>query len=226
MRYGATLWLLVACGAPDEEIRLPTSHLLADIQVSALTDDSAEVVVKLQDQDALQGELYELALGEEVTVTLPGIVISLISARQNAQPVYTATVPEPPTNTTYVVAFNRVPPDKTASASTLSLPQGMTLEAPSAFSRATEALDVTWDNSGREDRLEIELNGACFETFREEIPDSGSYSLPAGTLAGTGDSCPANLTLTRLREGFVDTDFAGGQGVAYQQRNVPMTSDP
>lgn len=225
MRAALPLLVAVACKPAEELPRLPTERLLADIQISALTDTSAEVVVRLQDQDALPGELYELDLGEELTVTLPGIVITLVSSRLNAQPVYSATIPEPPVDATYYVAFNRVPPDQTAADSQLSLPNGLSLIAPDAFSRSGEDLELSWSPTGAEDALELELNGSCLETVRQQIPDTGSYILPAGSVTGTGD-CPANLTLTRLRPGTVDEAFAGGESVAFQQRSVAMFSDP
>ena len=217
--------LMGACVPIPEDDRLATSDLTADIQLAALDDATADIVVKLQDRLALAGDLYELELGEEVTVTVPGIVITLVSSRLNTQPVYTATIPEPPVDTTYYVAFNRVPPAQTASGSTVNLPPGLSLTAPDIASRQ-QALEVTWTGFGGEDPIELEANGACFETYREEIPDVGLFTIPAGSLQGTGESCPASLTLTRIRAGVVDDNFAGGDGFAFQQRLHAFLSDP
>jgi hypothetical protein len=214
-----------ACVASPDDPNQATSDLLADIQLAALDDTQAEIVVKLQDRLALRGELYELEIGEEVTVTIPGIVISLVSSRLDTQPVYTATIPDPPVDTTYYVAFNRVPPDQTASGSTVSLPPSLSVTAPDAASRQ-EAIDITWSVSGGDDPIELLVDGPCFDTYRDEIPDEGLFTLPPGSLTGSDESCPASLTLTRLRTGLVDDNFAGGDGLAYQQRTHALLLDP
>jgi hypothetical protein len=219
------LLLLLACGPPEEEPIVVTSSLIAEITVAALDEITADVVVTLQRKGGLDNQFYELDVDEEITVTIPGIVISLYSGQFDDQPVYTASVPNPPIDTDFVIALNRQPPRKTASQSRMSLPMGFELSGPASFSRGADDVDLTWTHPDQPDVLTLRVTGPCIDTLKVEVSDVGSYTIAAGTIAGDGN-CPVEATLTRLRIGEVDPDLAGGNAVAFQQRAVAMSSTP
>ncbi len=218
------LLALFACSPADEEAIVATSSLVADVTLTALDDLTAEVVMTLQQEG--KGQFYELELDEEITITLPSILVTLISRTLDDQPAYIATVPDPPANVDLIVAFNRTPPRKTAPLSLVALPLGFDLSAPASFSRSSDDIEVAWTAANQVEPLTIALIGTCFDSFEADIEDTGSYVIPAGTVSGDTESCPAKLTLRRWSEGSVDERLAGGSLIALQERSSTLTADP
>jgi len=220
------LFAVVACVPAEEEDAIPTTGLEAHVTVAAFDDIQAGVVMTLHESAGLESDFYELALDEEITVTIPGFVISLIASKLDSQPVYTASVPIPATDADFIVSLNRDPPDKTADDSRVSLPLAFDLTAPGAFSRGSDDMEVTWSVFDQADPLTLEINGPCIDTYQAEVSDIGAVVIPAGSVTGTGESCPAELTLTRQRFGTVDHAFGSGSVVAFQQRGLALTANP
>ena len=214
----------LACGPAEEPASIDTSRLIFDATISSQEEASADAIVTLREEGSLESAFYELEIGEEVTVTFPGIVISLFSGQFEKQPVYTASIPEPPVDVEFVFALNRVPPNKTAHDSRVSLPLGFEVTAPTAFSRSAD-FEVSWSIFDQFEPLVLEVNGPCIDTFQEEIPDIGVFTVEAGSVTGDGD-CPTSMSLTRARRGVLDNQFADGSVLAVQQRSLSLTSNP
>lgn len=123
--------------------------------------------------------------------------------------------------------------DAGAPRSTATLPAKLTLApAPATASRAA-ALTLTWSPAGSADAMAWKATGACIGDAQGAITgDPGTMTIPAGTFvkrAGQGitDSCTVSITVTRSRDGALDTHYGkGGVIVASQDRTVLVMSTP
>jgi hypothetical protein len=135
--------------------------------------------------------------------------------------------------TAYTIAFNRKAPAVSAPSSTCSIPQPFSVSSPASgvtFSRATDAITVNWAAAGQSDAMSYVISGSCVKTATGTIPaDSGSFTIPKGTLvvSGGSSSCTATLTVNRTRSGQVDQAFGYGGGIScIQARSVTFVSAP
>lgn len=147
---------------------------------------------------------------------------------------YTAEFDGDAADTPFEVAFLRAIDDG-APSSAVTLPAPFALTAPAAtlrLARGTDDLVVTWEGAGQSDPMELRLSGDCIMTHVQELEDdSGSFTLPAGTLVPPSDDapseCPLRLTLARARQGTLDGGYGkGGRIEASQERVVEFASTP
>ncbi len=131
------------------------------------------------------------------------------------------------------VAFERAN-DKSAPSSTVTLPPAAEITDPPANVSTTRSSDLTirWNAGDGGDRIMIEADGSCiFSKKIEDLPNTGSYVLPAGSLESTGGnnptSCTVNVEVSRVRRGTVDAAYGkGGTFNALQTRKVSISSAP
>jgi hypothetical protein len=124
--------------------------------------------------------------------------------------------------------------DTSAPSSTVTLPPAAEITDPPANVATTRSADLTvrWDVGDSGDRIAIEADGNCiFNKKIDDLPNTGSYVIRAGTLESTGGSspttCTVNLEVSRVRRGTVDSAFGkGGAFTALQTRKVAISSAP
>jgi hypothetical protein len=115
---------------------------------------------------------------------------------------------------------------------TIELPPSfdISMPDPTADHPRSSALDIAWSPAWSDHQLELsvadEIGSACIDGLgiELEIDDSGSYSVPAGTLVGTG-ACQLTITLTRLAEAAYPASLAaGGNATAIVKRRLVVNS--
>lgn len=114
------------------------------------------------------------------------------------------------------------------SAATMPMPYMMTIPA-GPYSRTGAGIPITWSPFGESDPMYWNASGPCIQpTGNQAISDTGSYTIPAGTLVGgTAGTCTISIGLERRRGGTLDPAYGeGGTIWAAQIRSVQVTSDP
>jgi hypothetical protein len=115
---------------------------------------------------------------------------------------------------------------------TIELPPSfeISLPDPSIDHPRSAALDIAWTPAWPEHQLGLsvadEIGSACIDGLgiQLDIDDSGSYSVPAGTLVGTG-ACQVTVSLTRLAEAAYPSSLAaGGNATAIVKRRLVVNS--
>ncbi len=111
---------------------------------------------------------------------------------------------------------------------TIELPPSFEIDGPDAdldHSRGA-AIDITWSPAWLDHQLALsvadEIGSACIDGLGIEldVDDSGTYSVPAGSLVGTG-TCQVTISLTRLAEAPYPVSLApGGNATAIVKRRL------
>jgi hypothetical protein len=102
--------------------------------------------------------------------------------------------------------------------------------ADQAFSRAGDAITITWTPVDATADTKITAEQRCpdggFSSWSEtQTPDSGGATIPAATFSGSG-TCTLTLLVDRYIPGVVDSHFHDGQFFAHQKRRVVVATDP
>jgi hypothetical protein len=135
--------------------------------------------------------------------------------------------------TLYTVALRRSSGTSApSSVCMMPMPFAITTPAPGAsYSRANDAIAVTYSGSGQMDPMSLSISGCVSYTLPFTDSGSGSVTIAKGGLQGgaspsTG-SCEVTLTITRSRAGTLDPAFGYGGAITCQQvRSVTFTSAP
>jgi hypothetical protein len=116
---------------------------------------------------------------------------------------------------------------------TIELPPAFDIslpDDPAAGHPRSAALDIAWTPAWPDHQLGLsvadEIGSACIDGLGIEldVDDTGSYSVPANTLVGTG-SCQVTISLTRLAEGAYPASLAaGGNATAIVKRRLVINS--
>jgi hypothetical protein len=116
---------------------------------------------------------------------------------------------------------------------TIELPPSFEIELPDAsvdHSRGA-AIDIGWSPAWPNNQLALsvadEIGSACIDGLGIEldVDDTGSYSVPAGTLVGTG-TCQVTVSLTRLAEADYPASLApGGNATAIVTRRLAINTN-
>jgi hypothetical protein len=115
---------------------------------------------------------------------------------------------------------------------TIELPPSFEISQPMAGAELPRdaALDIAWSPAWTDHQLALqvadEIGSACIDGLGIDldVDDSGTYSVPAGMLVGTG-SCQVTISLTRLAEGEYPSSLApGGNATAIVKRRLVVTS--
>jgi hypothetical protein len=115
---------------------------------------------------------------------------------------------------------------------TIELPPSFDISAPDPAINhpRSAALDIAWTPAWPDHQLGLsvadEIGSACIDGLGIEldIDDTGSYSMPANTLVGSG-SCQVTISLTRLAEAAYPASLAaGGNATAIVKRRLVVNS--
>jgi hypothetical protein len=238
--------LVLACAAvgcqPVKSSDVRTSGLHADITAGSASG-SCLVEVLLQVGGKLSNTYAVLTGDDRLVVYYAGT--SMAMDRKDdipGQARYIARMNLQPTDTELRVAFERGPQDVTAPNSTVLTAPKLNYSplATTPYSRAGDALTVSWSPVESTDKVEYRVSGQCLElTDVGPAADPGGFSLPAGSLhkgkpstdpsqqgITVPDNCSASVIVNKKRSGQVDPAFAGGSFQFYQEDILTFQSVP
>lgn len=216
-----------------------SSHVATDTMSPtflALTDGGETVVGGFLSATLVDGggAVVHLSVGDTLSASANGQTVSLEAIVDGGmdswyQGVLDAAAP----GTTFDIDFSRAF-GVSAPHSITTLPSSFNLSLPqSQYSRAHDALIVTWDTaSAPEETMTCFWDTSCLASSQcgPITADAGSLTIPAGTLMSepADAGCPVTLVIWRGRSGTVDPAFAsdGGAFFGIQQRTVSFTSTP
>jgi len=153
-----------------------------------------------------------------------------------ADGVYEATFDTNAEDTEFTVRLEREDDDDApGNTGTLPAPFMITSDFGSEEHSRAEDLEITWEDSGTDDDMELEVDDDNGETciFSDSFDpsgDEGAYTLQGGELEGTSgddETCDITLNLSRGREGVRDTALDNESTFwLYQVRSTTATSSP
>jgi len=206
---------------------IKTGGIAALIDVYAGADSKARVHVELRVGGSssnafvnLEGQDELIAKADDQTKTLEAVDSGI----------YEAVFIGVEEDTAFSVTLER-PDDVTASENSGSLPAPFDLDDPqSGLSRKDDALELSW-NPGSEDAMNLEIEGDCIFDLDKGVPDTGAYTVKAGTLESTGgddpEACDLALTAVRTRDGSADSKFDRESWFRlHQRRSASFVSNP
>jgi hypothetical protein len=218
----------VACSKETTSSKnVKTGGIAALIDVYADTDSKATVHVELRVGGSSSNAYVDLEGKDELKATA-GDVTKTLSAVDTG--VYEATFSGVEEGTEFSVTLER-PEDTTAADNSGTLPAPFTLDEPmSELSREKDDLVVTWEPESR-DAMTLELDGDCIFGWDKDVPDTGSYTIGAGTLDSTkGDepeACDIEVDARRTRSGTADSAFDPESHFRlHQRRKTSFVSNP
>jgi hypothetical protein len=220
---------LAGCTETTSSENIKTGGIAALIEVTAGSESSSTVKATLKVGGDESNTYVILDKGDELAATANGDTKGMSAQSEG---VYEAEFGTGAADTEFQVDLKR-PNDTPAPDSRGTLPAPFkigTLE--DGKSRKADPLDVTWDPSGSDDSMELEINGSCIFLYSKDIPgDSGSYTIEAGQLDSTGgdkpETCDLNVTLSRKRSGSTDPAYDNESYFHLAQvRKAKVTSAP
>lgn len=218
-RAAALAVALVAAGCVAEDTELPTSQLQADLILHSADGERTTAVARFYDPDGL---LYRLGGLDKVTASIPGWVVSL-DASLATDPVYTAEVPTVAVDGRNLIIVQREYQNNAAGSEVAMPPELDMIPASDSFSRS-EGLSFSFDPVDNGDRVLLIVEGPCVEETEIEVDaSSGTYTLPGGTLEGSGD-CGLEMVVRRYRFGDVDGGFREGTIEGRHERTLLLES--
>ncbi len=222
---------LMGCESTESQ-DLETKGIDAEITVSAKSGDNTRVQVALLpggDDDMFNRVV--LSDGDALYATAEGHRQQM---NHSGAGIYVTDFAITAAESRFVISLERAAADDPdAFDNTGYLPAPFAIEPLDQESRASD-LTIRWSGSGESDDLLLEVAGGCIAatTGALEVPeDSGSFTIPAGTLLATsskeGESCDATLTMRRVRAGSTDQALNGESSYSLEQvRTIEFVSMP
>jgi hypothetical protein len=215
------------CNDTPYSCKIDNSTLLLRATVSELDAAADQPRVRVEiELEAAGGELGDgttLALcPDEDRLEVNGAETSELNALGHLYYVAEFATREP----SYEITLTR--PNHEDVAITIELPPSFEIELPDASldHPRSSPLGIAWSPAWAEHQLELsiadEIGSACIDGLGIEldVTDSGSYTVAAGGLVGTG-SCPVTISLTRHAEASYPTSLApGGNATAIVKRRL------
>jgi len=236
--YERRSWLLVgflgllAVGCSKETTsssNIKTPGIAALMDVYADTDTTATVHVELRVGGSSSNTYVGLDNGDQLIATAGDQTKTLTTTDDVG--VYEAKFTGVTAETAFNVVFER-PHDTTASNNSGTLPPPFALDKPTdGLSRKDDALEVTW-SPGSDDDMALHFDGDCIFPDKKNPPDdSGSFTLPKGSLDSTGgdmpEECKVTLKAQRSRSGTADDQFDDESYFSlHQRRSTSFVSAP
>jgi hypothetical protein len=229
----ATLALsLSGCAESVESDDVLTDGIYADLRAVA-SEDGMRVTVTLLVGGEDSNTYVKLTGDDSLTATADGETRTLTPWRLGDRYHYSADLAANTVDTEVVFRFERTIDDG-APDSRCTVPAAIEITAPvdgDVASRAEDDLVITWTPSPDDDTLFLELQGDCIQgTSLSLDDDTGSHTIPAGTLVSQSDppaACQTEIRLSRERSGTLDPAFGeGGRVVCSQHRTTTFRSDP
>jgi hypothetical protein len=204
----------------------------AVIQVEATGNGMTDVQVELFNGAPTQLIFVDLQGTDHLVATRATQSQTLVKSQLATIIDYTSTFAGDTGGDTFTIALARSV-DAGAPNSIATLPAALTLGALPATASRNAPLTVTWDASHTTDVMKWRAEGTCIVTAQADtITDTGSTTIPAGTLAKTQganvpDTCTVTLSLSRYRPGSLDPRYGdGGSIVGQQTRTMMFTTTP
>lgn len=216
------------CSQSVESTDIRTTGIYPEITVTATGSGTSKVEVQLKVGGSSSNTYLDLTGDDQLKATVAGTAKILDDTGSHT---YSASFPVDEEGTEFVISFLRGEIDDSAPASTVSLPAPFTFGVtPTEASRATEAIDLTWDPPAT-GNVRWGIDGDCIKLDSGSTPDDGAQALPAGTIdtfdSDKDESCTVNVDLTRSSGGEIDPAFSeGGSIEARQVRKASFTSNP
>jgi len=231
-----TCWVLVGllgfaglgCSETVSSADIKTHGIAALIDVTADASAVATVHVELRVGGPSSNTFVTLDNGDTLSATAGDVTKPLQSIDRG---VYEAKFSGVEADTPFSVAFKR-PNDTSAVDNSGALPAPFDLDKPAADkSRADDDLPVTWSPSGTGDGMHLAIDGSCIFSSSKDVSDTGSYTIPKGSLSSLDDkkpeTCDLALDVERSRSGHVDIAFDSDSWFRlHQARSTKFTSAP
>ncbi len=206
---------------------IKTGGIAALIDVYADTGSTATVHVELRVGGSSSNTFVDLDSPDKLTATAGDETLTL---KPTDTGIYEALFSDVGEDTEFTVTLERGDED-TASDSSGTLPAPFDLEEPEGkLSRADDDLAISWaPESG--DKMSLEFDGDCIFDYDKGVPDTGAYTVKAGTLHSTGgdnpEACDIDLTAVRTRAGSADGKFdPESWSRLHQRRRASFVSNP
>ncbi|MDH5675686.1 MAG: hypothetical protein OEZ06_26415 [Myxococcales bacterium] len=192
---------------------LDTEGIAMVADVRAFSDTKAEVDIEfLVGGD--ESNTY-VDLSDDELVIKGGDQSKTVS--QSAVGEYSASFSSGEAGTEYRIELDREDPNRADAFDNVgTLPEAFTIGIePGGEVSRQEMLTVTWEPSGSDDDMRIDLDGDCiFFTFKSGEADDGVFAIEANDLIFGGDpadddkgECEVEVTVTRTRKGETDSIF-------------------
>lgn len=232
----ASLSLLAAtgCGESIDSPDVNTSGIWADFEAVGKAGSQTEIHTDLKTGGPNSNTYLELMAGDKLVYIVDGSEESPRAVDVLGQyTTYEKTVSKNENGMNIKVEFRR-PNGTSAKNSSTQLPKKFSIESPSqgaSVSRANDDLQVQISNTDSTAATEAEVTGDCLEQIYDREVQGGSVTFPAGTFKQLDDddaeeTCTARLTVTREREGSVDSAFDGGEFPGQQVRTTTFETQP
>jgi hypothetical protein len=224
MKTIALIALVAACGT-TESSSLLTTGIAADMSAVTTGDGTTRVTAELFNGSPDQLIFVELEPGDQLLADTGGQLMPLTETQLVTIISYDATFATANPGDLITITFQRMIDDG-APTSTVTLPAPFTIDPIAASSSRAAALTITYAPSGTPDPVGWQASGDCIAVATgAAASDSGSITIPAGTLtANSGStSCVVTVSLTRERAGELDAHFGKGGEIQGQQVRTAMT---
>jgi hypothetical protein len=222
------LGFTLGCTQGVESTDIRTTGIYPEITVTATGSGNSKVEVRLKVGGSSSNTYLDLTGEDQLKATVAGTAKVLDETGSHT---YSTSFPVDEEGTEFVISFLRGEIDENAPASTVSLPAPFELTvAPTEASRATDAVDLSWDPPGT-GNVHWDVEGDCIQMDDGMTPDDGAQSLPAGSIetfdSDKDESCTVNVGLSRSQSGDIDPAFTEGGSIAARHiRSASFTSNP
>ena len=198
--------LAVGCTATTSSHNIRTGGVVAKIDVSSQRAGHSAVQTDLVIGGANSNTYMVLEGGDRLEASVGGETRAM-SATSDGE--YEATFPV--SDGEFKISLIREVDDPAPeNKGTLPPPFEITSEFNSdPLSRASAAVEITWDPSGTSATMEIEIDGKCIHHERYEVGgDPGKYTIPAGEIRAwkskKDEACNVDVIVTRSATGTTD----------------------
>ena len=220
--------------AQVESDDVKTDGIYADLLVQADGSGSSVATAALKVGGASSNTFLDLTAGDALEAANGDDVSAMVRNEALGVIWYSAIFAVDSADAPFKISFLREE-DVSAPDSDVTMPAGFAITAPApntSFSRASDAVVVTWDNSGSTDGFSWQITGDCIVAqFGNQTADNGTLTIPAGAIQPGqnqgANSCTANIQLFRTRAGTLDGAYGeGGVIRARQTRTISILSAP
>jgi hypothetical protein len=223
----------VGCKSATSSTNIRTPGIAMGIVVTAESADESTVRTSVQVGDlGVTATYVDLEGGDRLLASIDGGEEKAMQVE--SQGVYQTSFPTGAADTSFRVNLDRSEDDDAPnSVGPLPAPFDLTSLEGNTFSRANDAIEVTWDPGGSNDDMHVDWTGtSCIFSGGADIPgDTGTYTIEAATLDSTNDdapeTCDVTVTVTRTRHGDPDSILDPDSDFRLDQvRTTQFTSAP
>ena len=211
--------LLAACGATTSSKNVRTAGLVALIDITSERPDQTVVSANMAVGGRHSNTHVVLEDGDQLVATCQGEKLEMSSVGNGS---YAARFAR--SDGEFVVGLERTS-DKPAPRSVGNMPASFeitSLFGDTPFSRANDALTITWTPGGTDSLVSIELEGDCIHsTVLEAGADAGMFKIEPGKLTAwksqEKESCNVALRVVQTTHGVPDPALGADSSVVLRQ---------